>query len=264
MKAQIYFLMLVILLLPLMAGCGTSKMQDASSHPSSISICILHAGGGWDGLTLLNAQETFEYYYAQGYRYFEYDLMLSSDGRLIATHHFEHLNVASTSLSYGEFTALTLDNGMTPVNEEWLVETIRSHPDVKIVVDAKMETREEDTAVLARIEELESIYGIDLSANIIPEIFSIEMWEAVQKCTTFHSYLFSHYKEYYSVDTILANFSSPQIIGIAVPTWTDDYIQSNLYKVKDAGKKLFVFTVTNEEELAFAEEIGADGIYIDQ
>ncbi len=62
----------------------------------------------------------------------------------------------------------------------------------------------------------------------------------------------------------MEHFSSLKIIGIAVPTWTDNAVKSNLYKVKDVGKKLFVFTVTNDEELAFAEEIGADGICIDE
>ncbi len=120
--------------------------------------------------------------------------MLASDGRLIATHGFEHLPIRYLPVSYEEFSALKLDNGMTPANEEWLVEIIRTHPDVKIVVDAKMETREDDVDVLCRIEELESIYGIDLSDNIIPEIFSIEMREDVQQKTTFNGYLFSHYK----------------------------------------------------------------------
>ena len=38
--------------------------------------------------------EMFEYYYNMGYRYFEYDLRLSSDGRIIATHAWEHIAVA--------------------------------------------------------------------------------------------------------------------------------------------------------------------------
>ncbi len=252
------------------AGKGAQATTDSSTgntefeRSDNISINILHAGGAYDGLTLLNAQETFEHYYAQGYRYFEYDFKLSSDGRLIGTHSFEHLEITDANITYDEFKKLKLANGFTPVNEEWLAETIKSHPDVKIVIDAKVDTTEGDVAVLARIEALEQIYDIDVSANIIPEIFSTEMWEAAQKCTTFDGYFFSHYKVYYSIDKMLEDFASPKIIGVAIPAWSDNYIKSNIYRVKEAGKMLFVFTVTNEEELAFAREVGADGIYINE
>lgn len=227
-----------------------------------IAIHILHAGGACNGMTYLNAQEPFEAYYAAGYRYFEYDLMLSSDGRLIGSHGYQHLEVPDGPLTYKAFKSLRLPGGLTPVNEEWLVETLRTHPELCIVVDAKMDTTEGDVAVLARMEALEAIHGIDLSARIIPEIFSVEMWAEAQACTSFDRYLFSHYKEYYSVDTMLEHFSAPAIWGVAVPTWSDNYIKSNLYKLRDAGKRLFVFTVTNEEELALAREIGAYGIYV--
>ncbi len=257
---------LALLLLLTLVGCtddSTSQCDRSTETPATMEIEILHAGGAYGELTLLNAQEPFEYYYALGYRYFEYDLRLSSDGRLIGTHGFEHLPITDASLSYEAFTALELENGMTPVNEEWLIDTIRTHPDVRIIVDAKMDTREDDVAVLRRLEELENIAGLDLSANIIPEIFSIEMWIDAEASTSFDCYIFSHYKEYYSVDTILEHFSSPKILYVAVPTWTDSYIQANLYKVQDAGKHLLVFTVTNQDERAFAQDIGASGIYVD-
>ncbi len=271
MQHKTVFLLLLVLLL-FVAGCtsvdesarGNSAHFLDESEQTPPAIRILHAGGAYNGLTLLNAQEPFAYYYALGYRYFEYDLKLSSDGRLIGTHQFEHLPVQDESISYKAFTDLRLTGGLTPVNEEWLVQTLLAYPDLQIVVDAKMNTTEGDVAVLRRIEELEDIYGVDLSDRIIPEIFSIDMWEDVQLCTTFDRYFFSHYKEYYSVDTILEQFSSEKIWGIAVPVWSDSYICSELYKIPAAGKKLFVFTVTNEEELAFAQKVGAYGIYLDE
>ncbi len=257
-------LVLFALIATLLTGCAdnSQKNNDKTERTSEITINILHAGGSHDGLTLLNAQETFEHYYAQGYRYFEYDFRLSSDGRLIGTHSFEHLEITDDDILYEDFKALRLTNGFTPVNEEWLMETIKSHSDVKIVIDAKMNTTDGDIAVLARIEELEKIYDTDVSANIIPEIFSTEMWEEAQKCTTFDGYFFSHYKVYYSIDKMLEDFDSPKIIGVAIPAWSDDYIKSNIYRVKEAGKMLLVFTVTNEEEMTFAREVGADGIYV--
>ncbi len=264
MKHSKIMAILVSISLILTLGCtddNPKKPKDSDSNEPIIN--ILHAGGAYNELTLLNAQEPFEYYYSLGYRYFEYDLKLSSDGKLIATHDFEHLPTYDQAISYEDFKKLKLPYDMTPVNEEWLIETIRNHPDIKIVVDAKMQTRQEDVDVLRRIEELEGIYDIDLSSNIIPEIFSIEMWNEAQLCTTFDNYLFSHYKEYYSIETMIEHFSSDKILGMAIPVWSDSYISSNIYRVKEIGKKLFIFTVKTEEDLNFARTLGADGIYVD-
>lgn len=244
------------------SSTAASTAAFTPKSPEELTV-ILHAGGGKDGITHLNAQETFEYYYSQGYRYFEYDLRLSSDGRIIATHAWEHLSPEDPyNITYDEFKALRLENGYTPANEEWLMETIKSHPDVNIVVDAKMDTTEGDAAVLARLEELEGIYGIDISPNIIPEVFSKEMWDIVKETTTFDRYFFSHYKVYYTVDTMLEYFSDERIWGFALSTFTDEDIRSQLYRVKKT-KKIFVFTPKDKEGVLDAAAMGADGVYLD-
>ena len=125
-----------------------------------------------------------------------------------------------------------------------------------------MDTTEGDAAVLARLEELESIYGIDISGNIIPEVFSKEMWAIVKENTTFDRSLFSHYKVYYTVDTMLEYFSDDRIWGFALPTYTDGDIRAELYRVKET-KRIFVFTPQSAEEVYDAVQMGADGVYLD-
>ncbi len=225
---------------------------------------ILHAGGGADGMRYMNAQETFLTYYNQGYRYFEYDLKLSTDGRLIGSHAGEFLeHKMPEQLTYEEFKELRLENGFTPVNEEWLMQTIIQYPDVKIVVDAKMPDMEGDAAVLARIEQLEGLYNCDVSPNIIPEVFSKEMWDIVKETTTFDRYFFSHYKVYYSVGMILDYFDDDWIYGVAIPAECDSSFRSQIYRLKKEGKKIFVFTPTTTEGVLDAIQLGADGVYTD-
>lgn len=263
-KIQLMFVG-ILAAMALSLGACTNPNQSMVEEKEEVSpVVILHAGGGVDGLRYLNAQETFETYYQQGYRYFEYDLKLSTDGKLIASHAGEHLDgITPEELTYEEFTALKLSNGYTPANEEWLAETMIAYPDVKIVVDAKMSNTEGDIAVLQRMEALEAIYNHDFSANIIPEIFSKEMWEAVAETTSFHQYLFSHYKVYYSIEEIIESFQDERIWGIALPIWSDNYIRSNIYRLKEAGKQIMIFTPTTQEEVVEAFLLGADGIYLD-
>lgn len=259
MQRYLFFIIIFISLFSIGSCTNSRRIQN---DPTDM-IVILHAGGSADGLTHLNAQETFEYYYSLGYRYFEYDLRLSSDGRIIGTHAWEHLSVTDTdTITYQEFKELRLINGFTPVNEEWLIETISAYPDVNFIVDAKMDTTEGDSAVLIRLEELEALYGIDISSNIIPEIFSIEMWEICRDNTSFDRYLFSHYKVYYTVDTMLKHFSDNRIWGLSLPTYTDDDIRSQLYRVKTT-KKIFIFTPQSKADIEDALSMGADGVYLD-
>ena len=250
---------LLLLSLLILSSCG-NKISEKTVKDLTY---IMHAGGGKDGLRYLNAQETFNYYYDLGYRYFEYDLRLSTDGRLIGTHCFEHLNVEKFDLSYEEFKTYKLSNGYTPVNEEWFIETLINHKDVTFVIDAKMDTVEGDASVLERIEQLESIYNVDISSNILPEVFSLEMWDIVKETTTFDRYFYSQYKNYYSIDFILENFNDDRIYGVAFAHTCDNYIRRNIYRLKEAGKKIFFFTPENHNEVMDVISIGADGIYID-
>lgn len=253
---KIFSLFILLVLL-----CSCKNVEVDESKVADLDI-ILHAGGGMDGMDYLNAQETFLYYYDLGYRTFEYDLRLSTDGRLIGTHAYEHIDNEKYEYSYEEFKELRLDNGFTPVNEEWLMETIVKYNDITIVVDAKMDSTVWDAKVLERLEELEKIYDVDISKNILPEVFSIEMWEIVKETTTFDRYFFSHYKVYYSVDTMIEHFSDDRIYGIAIPNYSDNYIRSNLYRLKDLGKKIYVFTPLTYDDVLDCIRMGADGIYV--
>ena len=125
-----------------------------------------------------------------------------------------------------------------------------------------MNNDEGDAQVLMRIEALESIYNIDISANIIPEIFSIEMWNMVKDTTSFDRYLFSHYKVYYTVGMMLEYFSDERFCGFAFPTYTDNDIRSQIPLIKQT-KKLFVFSPATHEEVLDAAKMGADGVYVD-
>ena len=259
---------LLLLMLVLLSSCNKNVNNNKveSSLESSLEnslVYILHAGGGIDDLRYLNAQETFKYYYDLGYRYFEYDLKLSTDNRLIGTHAFEHLDVDTTMFTYEEFKELRLENGYTPVNEEWLIEALINYSDVTFVIDAKMDSDEMDAKVLERIEELEGIYNVDLSKNILPEVFSLEMWNIVKETTSFERYFFSQYKVYYSIEFVLENFNDDRIYGVAYSSTCDNYIRRNIYRLKEAGKKLFFFTPSSYEEIIDMISLGADGVYID-
>jgi glycerophosphoryl diester phosphodiesterase len=273
-KAYVTNIILGVLIISFCASAVQIDWSDVGNEENACShvpvapeelVVIMHAGGAVDGYTYLNSQEQFESYYNQGCRYFEYDLILSSDGRLVGTHAGEYLDVDNYyDLTYDEFTQLKLTTGHTPVNEEWLMKTLMQYEDVTIVVDTKMNSNEGDASVSQRIEALEDIYNYDLSSRIIPEVFSYEMWQILKDTTSFDRYFFSHYKEYYSVDFILESFADERICGIALSNVCDDYYREELHRFECEGKKMiFMFTPTTYEELCDAISLGAKGVYID-
>ncbi len=262
MKKSLSFILLLILLTVLFSSCA---QKSSPTVTTADDLCvILHAGGELDGMRLLNCQEAFYTYYALGYRYFEYDLKLSSDGRLIATHSWEHLSGGYDGMSYADFLALELEGGYTPVNEDWLVTMLTEYPDVTVIVDAKMENTLRDAEVIKRIATLQQIHGIDLSDRIIPEVFSVEMWEAIREETSFNRHLFSRYKEYYDISTVIENFLVEKFIGIALPyDYLDGYYKENIPYLQQKGYRIFMFGINTAEDVIGAIELGADTVYVD-
>ena len=74
-------LITILLLLLMLSGCGSSFTPKATDQLT----VILHAGGGYDGLTYMNAQETFDRYFFSHYKvYYTAGQMLEyfSDDRI--------------------------------------------------------------------------------------------------------------------------------------------------------------------------------------
>lgn len=258
MKRLLAFAALLLLL------CGCTPSPQLQVTPVQDMTVILHAGGQLEDKRLLNCQEAFYTYYDLGYRYFEYDLKLSCDGKLMATHSWEHLEGGYDGMTYADFCALRLDGGYTPVNEDWLVEMLRSYPDVTVIVDAKMDTPQQDAAVLRRLHDLQEIHGIDLSERIIGEVFSVQMWQELENQVSFTRFLFSRYKEYYDVKTVAESFPAGKFIGIALPyDYLDGYYQEHIAWFQQQGYRIFMFGIQSAEDAAGASALGADAVYLD-
>ena len=83
---------------------------------------IAHAGGAIDGRTYTNSREALERATANGYRYIELDLALTSDSALVAAHSWQLFNEISgfkhksdTAPTLGEFLARRIYGRYTPL-----------------------------------------------------------------------------------------------------------------------------------------------------
>lgn len=233
--------------------------------PDAAELVILHAGGGYNSCAYLNAQETFAPYYDAGYRYFEYDFRFSLDGRLIGTHEFEWFDdrdaLSANGITYDEFKQLKIcDGAYTPIQEEWFMQMLQTHPDVKIVMD----TKEDDyVRVYEHLRELGETYQVDLHSVIIPQIYSYAMWEYLRTDDLYDEYIYTNYKSGYNVEQMIDYFGhEPKVKSIAVATWQEGVVQE-MYRLRQLGKNFLCFTPQTAAQVADLRAHCCNGFYVD-
>ena len=110
----------------------TASFTDRAAKDFYAFRTIAHALGGapWlaESNTYLNSLEVFEYHYSRGQRFFEIDLCLTMDGKIVALHQYE------TQILYDEFMA-TKREGFTPIDLEILIDLMLQYPEIYIDLD---------------------------------------------------------------------------------------------------------------------------------
>ena len=93
---------------------------------------IAHAMGGAPWLehdkTYLNSMEVFNYHYALGQRFFEIDLLLTYDGKVVALHDYE------STKTYDEFMS-TAREGFTPIDLTMMIDMMIEYPEMLMDLD---------------------------------------------------------------------------------------------------------------------------------
>ncbi|MEZ8492243.1 hypothetical protein BCT47_04380 [Vibrio splendidus] len=133
---------------------------------------IAHAGGGINGLKYTNSLEAMEQSIEHGFKMIELDLLISSDGRIVAVHDWKSFHEMTNSnntgsISYKEFESKTIYDKYKALNISTAID-ILDESDVVLVTD-----KIKNLALLSK-------YIIDKDKSII-EVFSIDKYnEAIE------------------------------------------------------------------------------------
>lgn len=225
-KHLIIFMSFIIIL-------STSFIYSFTCYTANVTL-IAHAGGGdvSDKNIFLNCQEMFYIHYNKGIRLFEYDFSFSSDGKLIGNHNWEYVN---KNITYEEYKNLKINGKYTGVTLDFIFEIITEYSDIKIVLDTK---EEDEVAVIDEIVLQANLIDLDISSNIIPQIYTSQMWEQI-KDYNFDQFIFTNYKANYNRKTLNSFLKDQDKItivafGIAKMSYIKD--------MKKLGKKVAIFT----------------------
>jgi glycerophosphoryl diester phosphodiesterase len=196
-----------------------------------------------------NRIATFDLAYAQGFRFFEVDLMLTSDQQLICYHGNSHDEI----ISYAAYAQTSKAQGREPCDMDDLVQLAVAHPEIYFILDVKNEF--EPAYQLIK----EKVRAADVGYSFIPQIYSIEQSSFVREGNVFSVELYTAYR----LPAAASNqsiFEQARAMAIPVVTLSLDRLS---HQHSPLPRDLLIFThpVNDFEQAASLKKQGVSGIY---
>ncbi len=251
-----------------------NESADASdsSETAQISNIIAHAGGaiiGEDRVSIYtNSPEAIEANYALGFRTFEMDLELTSDGKLASVHDWD---------DYG------LKNGVPMSSEEWLaagsagkdeseahytsllfegiLDIMEKYPDIVIVTDMKYSDERASqmfTIICDTVEQKDPA----LFDRLVPQIYTNEMYDVIMELYPWKNIIYTTYNNDLSADEIIDFCASKYNIHIITSQTSDKrFGTKQTQKIHENGMLVYKHTVDNLYTMAKFGVKDVDGYY---
>jgi len=223
---------------------------------------IAHAMGAVGGCSYSNSLEAFEHNYRRGYRVFEVDLELTSDGVAVLRHNWSDfcdtpefsvespptLERYKKSKIYKLFTPLSIDD---------LIDLMARYEDAYIVVDKLYSnTRSYVSQIVAKAEARGVI------DRFVIQVFDIENYKLIDGIHHFKHYLFTLYRHGQVRLNEIADFCVER--GIPAIAFPKEWASNNASSIfKKRGLKVFAHTVNAPSEAAALMKLGVDGFFSD-
>ncbi|MCC3377432.1 phosphatidylinositol-specific phospholipase C/glycerophosphodiester phosphodiesterase family protein [Cohnella sp. REN36] len=238
---------------------------------------VAHALGGIDGYDYTNAYEAFTANYARGFRLFEADLLLTSDGALVARHEwgaFFNRKLEQNApdvpdpakddapLSLRAFKSLPIHGAYRPMDLDDLLALLKKHPDAYLITD----TKSTDPAVVARqfgmIAEKGGEVGKEVLARIIPQLYDLEMYAQVEAIYPFPSYILTLYASQLSDDEVVEYVRRhPKIGAVTMPG--ERASSAFVERLGQAGARVYAHTINDAFACERYRQLGVNGVYTD-
>lgn len=226
------------------------------------TLTIAHAFGGIDGKTYLNCKECFENTYQRGYRYFEGDLWMASDGRIVFMHDGQEkrfgLPIGFTS---SQFMARRLEGKYSPLDALSVARMMRDKPDWYLITDVKSD----NSQVLQMFCQILAQEDVDCRERVIPEFYAFQEIGIVQRLH-FRRAILALYRMYMvrkglagkllaligrnqriSEEEILHFVARyPVISAVSMPT--EDWSQAFNDRLRQLGVQTFVHTINSSRK----------------
>lgn len=275
MKKTLFFLAAVVLLACLW-GC---QFQDqAFSYDAVVkeNPYFVHALGGDDNYVYLNSIDVMEKKYEEGFRLFEGDAALTSDGRLVMTHRWNRKNIETylglvydenTPVpTYDEFMAWKLQGKYKATSLAEILDFMREHKDVVLMLDSGLKEFEEAKQFYETL--LKEVGGNrDVLDRVMLSAYNEKVLEAGLEVYDFklrNFYINTEENRADGLKTTEEIITYCKKMGCQSCSVSTAVVTEELCKAfKEAGLYLYVFTTNDQEEADRLFSFGATSVGTD-
>lgn len=242
---------------------------------------VAHAGGGINGRTSTNSLEAMNLSADSGYRIIEVDLSLTSDEELILLHwdadtgetlEIEPIceNSGGDALSLNVFQNMKICRKYTPMTGKDLVQWMKKHPSIYIMLDSKYSRIEELKLQYQRLTEICN-FDSKLLNRFIVQIYDTESFECIMDTYSFPNIIYAAYRHAEKKEEYWEQVASEcSEKGIKVVLMGREYVATRKHAfrpyigiLKENGLLVCVYTVNTITELERMVNAGADIIISD-
>lgn len=242
-------------------------MQDG--YPIFSHKYMVHAFGDYMDQTYSNTREALEDAYTKGYRYFETDVDITTDGKLVLSHGWSESACEKTGMEYQpEFADMTWElfmkqtiKGMHVMDGADLREFMKEHPDTYFEIDFhRSRVKAKTKALVAAFEE-----DKDLLDRLLIQAGNRKTFDDIDKVYHFKNYQVILRPEWVDDDKREDNIDFAFQKGIATIAIRKAILKEDYIKVlREAGFNVMIYTFKElDEQTERMFSLGANTVCID-
>lgn len=233
---------------------------------------VAHALGSADGMVKTNTLDALQESYLKGHRLFEVDLLMTADGKLVATPGFyeyqsfkygkpipeDKLNILPTK---EEFMSFSPNGVLKPLDFESIVRMMSANKDMFLITDTKATDFVQAQKQFKELVETAKSIDASVLERIIPQIYNEQMYDAVRNQHPFKSLIYTLYQTT-STNAEVLQFASAK--GIKVVTMSPERLNPvDIAMYNSYGVKVYTHTINSLEEIKGYKDMGVYGFYSD-
>ena len=227
---------------------------------------IAHALGGIEQQDYTNSLEAFQLAYKNGFKVFEVDFAVTSDGQVVCAHDF--VDFGDVVPDYSTFMNQKISGQYTPLDMQGLIDLLYENEDIYLMTDFKWDnslgSNNHDveiimSSLIACIEERqdESLYD-----RMIIQIYSEDNFRLIESYHQFSNYVYTLYNYAYPIYDEIAAFCLENQIAVVTMS-ADRATDEHVALFEQWNIKVFSHTINTKEEATQQFQNGVKGIYTD-
>ena len=218
--------------------------------------------------TYTNSLDAFISNYKKGYRAFEVDITFSKDNELVLVHDWNSAisitknNKFKLKLTHKEWKESKIYNKYSTMDINDLLNLLNVYNDIYFITDTKFTYIKETFNIFTKIKNLADKVNPLILNRIVPQIYNPKMLETIYSIYPFPNIIYTLYKNIQTINEIIDFVKIHPCIKIVTMRKnmaTKDFV-NNLNSI---GKKVYIHTINNFNEVLDLSKNGIHGIYSD-